>query len=131
MPDKGSICPDAAFRLDETEILARLDGDCQLLADLCDMSLVELPRMLKPLAEAVRTGDAYAVHRAAHCLKGSLSVFGPGPHIEASQALEEMALNRDLSRSTEVLSRLESHLDEFTVAVAALGKENHARAHRR
>jgi protein-histidine pros-kinase len=131
MPDTRSIGEDVAIRLNEEEILARLDGDCQLLADLCDLSLTELPRMLNSLTEAVRNEDANAVHRAAHRLKGSLSVFGAGPHIEASQALEEMALNHDLSRTPEVLSRLERHLDEFSAAVAALGKETHARADRR
>jgi protein-histidine pros-kinase len=131
MHDPNATCKDAVFRLDEAEILARLDGDCQLLAELCDMALTEIPRMIETLAEAVRVEDANAVHRSAHRLKGSLSIFGAGPHIEISQALEDMALNRDLLRAPEVFGRLEIHLLKFTAAVAALGKESHARANRR
>jgi chemotaxis protein histidine kinase CheA len=127
MPETESIREDAALKLDEAEILARLDGDCQLLADLCDLSLVELPRMIQTLAEEVKAGNANAVHRAAHRLKGSLSVFGTGPHIEDCVAMEEIAIKCDLSRAAEAMSRLERHLEEFSAAVAALGEESHAR----
>jgi len=130
MLDTGSTRQDAALELDEAEILVRLDGDCQLLADLCELSLAELPRMIQPLAEAVRIEDATAVHRAAHRMKGSLSLFGHGPHIEDCITLEEMALQHDLSRALEILSRLERHLEEFRAAATALGKEIHARANR-
>jgi HPt (histidine-containing phosphotransfer) domain-containing protein len=131
MPDTSSTREDAAVRLDEAGILARLDGDCQLLAELCDMLLAELPRMMNTLIEAVRIEDANAVHRAAHRLKGSLSIFGEGVHIEDCVSLEEMGIRRDLARVPEVLSSLQEHLDKFKVAVALLGKENHARADRR
>ena len=61
MPETSSTREDAAVRLDEAEILARLDGDCQLLAELCDMLLVELPRMMNTLIEAIRIEDANIV----------------------------------------------------------------------
>jgi len=119
---------ESALRLDANEILARLDGDCQLLADLCDLSLTEMPRMSQTLAEAVRSQDPDAVHRAAHRLKGALSVFGEGPHIQDCLTLEEMGRKHDLSGVPELMSGLEGHLDQFRAAVAALGKESHARA---
>jgi HPt (histidine-containing phosphotransfer) domain-containing protein len=130
MPEIDSIREDAAIKLDEAEILARLDGDCQLLADLCELSQAELPRMIQTLAEAVKTGEPNAVHRAAHRLKGSLSIFGTGPHIEDCIAMEELALKSDLSQTPEAMSRLERHLEEFSAAVSALGRESHARANR-
>jgi hypothetical protein len=71
------------------------------------------------------------VHRAAHRLKGSLSLFGEGPHIHDCITLEEMALRRDLSGTAEVMIGLAMHLDQLRAAVAALGKESHARADRR
>lgn len=130
MPGTDSMSENADLHLNEEEILVRLDGDCQLLADLCDLSLTELPRMTQSLTEAVKVQDANAVHRAAHRLKGSLSVFGEGPHTYDCLALEEMALQNDLSRTPQILSALEKHLDQFRAAVAALGKESHARADR-
>ncbi len=131
MHDTDSIREDAALELDEAEILARLGGDRPLLAELCELSLAEMPRMIEPLAEAVRIGDANAVHRSAHRLKGSLSLFGAGPHIRDCEILEEMALKHDLPRAPELLRRLERHLKEFSAAVAALGKESHAHTDRR
>jgi HPt (histidine-containing phosphotransfer) domain-containing protein len=87
--------------------------------------------MMNSLTEAVRIADANLVHRAAHRLKGSLSVFGPGPHIQDCETLEEMALNYGLAQAQEVLALMEKHLCEFSAAVAELGKETHARADRR
>jgi len=130
MTEASFIREDTAFKLAGSEILARLDGDSQLLADLCDLLLAELPRMMDSLKDAVRIEDANAAHRAAHRLKGSLSVFGAGPHLKACEALEKMALNCNMSEIPEILSRLESHLGQFSAAVAALGKESHARADR-
>jgi hypothetical protein len=131
MPDTRSISNDTAMTLDEVQILHRLDGDWQLLADLCDLSLAELPRMLEPLVSAVRLEEANVMNRAAHRLKGALSIFGPGPHIDTLEALEAMGRNHDIVQTPEVLSRFERLLDEFSAAVAALGKEAHARASRR
>jgi HPt (histidine-containing phosphotransfer) domain-containing protein len=128
MPEARSIPEECTIRLDEAEILARVDGDWQLLADLCDLAQAELPRMIHSLAEEVNLGNANAVHRAAHRLKGSLSIFGTGPQIEDCLSMEELALKEDLSQTPELLSRLERHLEEFSAAVAALGKESHARA---
>ncbi len=131
MTETNPIRNDTALKLDEAEILARMDGDCQLLADLCELSLAELPGMIQTLDVMVKTDDANAVHRAAHRLKGALSVFGVGPHTEDCLVIEEMAIKGDLSRMPEILNRLGRHLEEFRVAVAALGKEIHARADRR
>ena len=130
MADRDATSQGTDFQLNEVEILARLDGDCQLLADLCDLSLSELPRMTQLLAEAVQGGDAKAVHRAAHRLKGSVSLFGDGPHIADCLTLEELALQSDLSQTPAILSRLEQHLEEFSAAVGALGGEIHARTDR-
>ncbi len=131
MFDISSTHAGGTFQINQEEVLARMDGDCQLLSEICDLSLAELPRMMNSLREAVQIPDANLVHRAAHRLKGSLSVFGPGPHIEDCEALEEMALNRNLAQAPGILSRMERHLSEFSSAVAELGKDAHARADRR
>jgi HPt (histidine-containing phosphotransfer) domain-containing protein len=128
MPGSISSQDNAELQLNREEILSRLDGDYQLLADLCDLSLTELPRMIQSLADAVKAQDANAVHRAAHRMKGALSIFGDGPQIRDCQALEEMAQQCDLSRIPEVMSGLAGHLDQLRAAIAALGKESHARA---
>jgi len=131
MPGTARIREDAALLLNEVEILERLGGDCQLLGYLCDMALTELPRMMQFLAEAVETGDANAVHRAAHRLKGSLSVFGEGPHFHDCLTIEAIALKSDLSRIPEIMSSLERHLEQLRTAVAVLGRESHAHSDRR
>lgn len=131
MTSTNCISGDSVLQLDIDEILARIDGDCQLLADLCELSLTELPRMNQTLVDAVGKQDADAVHRAAHRLKGALSVFGDGPHIRDCLTLEEMGRKHDISSTPEMMGGLEMHLDQFSAAVAALGKECHARADRR
>jgi HPt (histidine-containing phosphotransfer) domain-containing protein len=128
LTDIGPNSTEGAFTLDKAEILERLDGDWQLLAELCDMALAEVPRMLNPLSVAIAQRDAQGIHRAAHRLKGALVLFGRGPHIEEAETLEQMGRNQDLEQAAEVFSDLLNDLDELTAAVEVLGKEAHARA---
>lgn len=119
---------DAAVQLHWAEILDSLGGDWWLTAELCDMALVELPHLSEQLAAALRAQDAYSMQRAAHRLKGILSAFGKGPHLDAAEALEQMARNQALAQASEALNRLNRYLAEFMVAAAELEKQAHVRA---
>ena len=63
-------------RANAEAILARCDGDAELLEKLAEVFLRECPRQMSAVQEAVERGDASALRGAAHKLRGSLSVFG-------------------------------------------------------
>src|SRR5947209_20244814 len=57
--------------LDEGDLLARLNGDTQLLNEVLELFLQQLPTMLANLRKAVSSNDPEEVRMAAHALKGS------------------------------------------------------------
>ena len=97
----------------DAELLARFDGDCELLKELAGIFLQECPRMLEDIREALRAGNSTALERAAHALKGSVGNFAmPGPG-ETAQRLELLAKSGQLSGAEEVLCTLEQQLALF------------------
>jgi len=120
--------PTEPVHLNQQEILDRLDGDWSLLAELSNLALAELPRMIDTLDQAAQSKDPNVIHRAVHRLIGSLGVFGPGPHTTAANELQEMARDGNIEPIPELFERLKLHLVGFRVAVESLAKEAHARA---
>src|SRR5262249_1839716 len=53
--------------------LANVGGDEKLLQEIVDIFLVESPRLLHEIQQAISQGDARCLQRAAHTLKGSLA----------------------------------------------------------
>jgi HPt (histidine-containing phosphotransfer) domain-containing protein len=67
--------PDAGPAFDEDDMLARVSGDRQLLAELVDMFLEEWPKTMVKLRGAFADGDAHTMERAAHNLRGALGAL--------------------------------------------------------
>jgi len=80
------------------EVLDRLGGDEELLQELCQIFLKESPRLMEKLRQGMANGDAEAVQRAAHSLKG-------------------MGRERDLSAVSEAIRLMERELDELRQAI--------------
>jgi HPt (histidine-containing phosphotransfer) domain-containing protein len=55
------------------ELLARIDNDSELLTELLALFQEEFPRLRDALHNAVHTGDARQVEKAAHAMKGMLA----------------------------------------------------------
>jgi len=115
MPAKaaGSVAPPAERRSqawNRTEALGRIGGDEQLLSDLCHIFLEESPKLLLALRRAVDAGDAEAVMRSAHSLKGEASYLGAPATSEAARQLEQMGQSKDLSLARDTLSILEREI---------------------
>ena len=56
---------------DYEDFLHRIDGDIDLLKEVIGIFLEDTPALLANLYAGIRIGDAEAVERAAHTLKGS------------------------------------------------------------
>ncbi len=104
--------PDPAGPSD-AELLARFDGDSDLLKELAGIFLQGCPRMLEDIREALRAGNATALERAAHALKGSVGNFAmPGPW-ETAQRLELLAKSGQRSGAADIPHTLEPQLVLF------------------
>jgi two-component system sensor histidine kinase/response regulator len=100
-----------------SEVLDRLGGDQVLLEELCQIFLKESPRLMERLRQGMANGDAEAVHRAAHSLKGEVSYLAAAGATQAAQRLEDMGHERNLSLVSEAVRVMERELDQLRQAI--------------
>lgn len=110
-----AVPPAAAWK--STEALKLLNGDSELLRELCQIFLTESPKLMQKLQQALLEKDFDALMRAAHSLKGEVSYLGaPGAMLAAAQ-LEEIGHGKDLSRAGEVLMVLQNEISTLQLGL--------------
>lgn len=92
------------------EALARIDGDKELFDEMATLFFEEYPKSLARMHEAVTRHDPQSLVYSANALKGSLGNFAATKAIDATQGLELMGRQGDLSHALPALAALEKHL---------------------
>jgi CheY-like chemotaxis protein len=77
------------------QVLARVGGDRQLLAEISRLFIDDAPRHLEHIRTALDAHDAEALRRAAHGLKGAAANFDAEGVVTAARTLEEMGRESD------------------------------------
>jgi two-component system sensor histidine kinase/response regulator len=114
---------DRAIRGIDVEALLRgLDGDEALLDELIGLFLEDLPGYRKSLGAAFVTGDADAVRRAAHGLKGAVANFAAECG-DAVREVEEAARRGDLRKARRRWEDSERRLDGLAAALREVRAE--------
>jgi two-component system, sensor histidine kinase and response regulator len=72
------------------EVLARVGGDRELLAEISRLFVDDAPRHLERIRAALDACDGEALRRAAHGLKGAAANFDAEGVVAAARALEEI-----------------------------------------
>jgi CheY-like chemotaxis protein/HPt (histidine-containing phosphotransfer) domain-containing protein len=112
--------------INKAAILARVDGDLELLRELVELFLRDHPRRLDEIREAVAQGLTVDLERAAHALKGSVGNFGAKDAVEAARRLETMGRDDELSssggqaRAEQAYAQLEAELTRLESALLTL-----------
>jgi len=83
--DAGPPMPDVP-----AQVLARVGGDRQLLAEISRLFVDDAPRHLERIRQALDTRDAESLRRAAHGLKGAAANFDAEAVVDAARTLEEI-----------------------------------------
>src|ERR1700730_2804690 len=96
--------------IDHTALLAGVDGNRRVLREFVRLFLADCPQRLEEIKEAIRRGDAGALGRAAHTLKGSIGNFAAKRAFAAAQRLEIMSRDIDLDNVGKACVTLESEL---------------------
>ncbi len=105
--------------LDRRTALKQLGGDEELFAEIAGLFVADAPGLLDAIRAGVEAGDADAVKRAAHTLKGSSGCVG-GTHVAAAAArLEALGAAADLSDAAAPVETLSSELTRLLGALAA------------
>jgi two-component system sensor histidine kinase/response regulator len=121
-PRPSLVAPPADRSFDPADVLARVEGNRELLAELVEIFRVEYPRLLADLRDRVEAGDAKAVQEAAHAIKGTVGNFGAPRASEAARVLEAMGRDGVLTGAGAGLAQLElevEHLDRNLTRMAA------------
>ena len=100
--------------IDPAALLAGVDGDRRLVRELIHLFLADCPQGLAKIKEAIRRGDAEALGRAAHTLKGSVGNFARKSAFAAAQRLEIMGRDGNLDNAGKTFITLESELARLT-----------------
>jgi HPt (histidine-containing phosphotransfer) domain-containing protein len=106
--------------LDRELALSRVGGDAELLQEIAALFMEDYPNVLAELRAAAARGDAQAVERAAHGLKGSVGNFGAQAAVDAAFHLEQMGRAGNLSRAREAIDTLARALDALHPELKAL-----------
>ena len=107
----------AGTPFDEAAVLARLDGDHQLLAELIETFLTECPALMAEVRKAMAQADAPRVAQAAHTLKGAICNLTDKAAFEAAVELETLARVEDLRHAERVLQKLELETGRLVAAL--------------
>jgi two-component system sensor histidine kinase/response regulator len=97
----------------DVELLARFDGDSELLKELAGIFLQECPRMLDAIRAALGGADSKTLETAAHTLKGSVGNFAASVPWETALRLELLAKSGQLSGAQEIFHVLEQQIVQF------------------
>jgi two-component system, sensor histidine kinase and response regulator len=110
----------ASPSFDPADTLMRVGDDRELLARMVGMFRSESPRMMSAIRKSVDTGDATALARSAHALKGSVGNFGITESFDSATVLEQMGRDGILAGAAAgyddlrtKLGRLEQDLSDF------------------
>jgi len=107
---------------DKVKMLAHLDGDSELLAELARLFVQECPKLMAGIHEAVVKQDGDALERAAHQMKGSIGNFHFGMAVHAAQWLEGMGRENDFSLAGEKVRMLEEQIELLIPELQVLGE---------
>jgi len=97
----------------DKELLERVDNDWDFLAETVEMLNTDGRALMDQVRQAAAAGDATALHRHAHTLKGMISNFcAPGAQSSAF-ALEILGKTNDLAGAPAAVATLQGQLDQL------------------
>ncbi len=101
----------------EQELMDRVDDDIEFLEETVSFLAEDSPPLLEEVRRSAAAGDAEALTRSAHALKGMFSNFSAGPATDAAGALEKMGRGNQLSEVKTSVDALEEETSRLCDAL--------------
>lgn len=98
--------------IDLTQVRRRFFDDLTLLREVFRMYMEDAPQRLRAVQEGLAAGDATAMSKAAHSLKGISGSVGSLPLSEAALVLEKAGRAGDLATARNGLPKVETLLEQ-------------------
>ena len=96
-----------------TEVLARVGGDRELLAEISRLFVDDAPRHLQKIREAIDARDGESLRRAAHGLKGAAANFDADGVVSAARTLEEIGRTGEFEAHEAAWQALDVETDQL------------------
>ncbi len=93
--------------------LERVGGDLDLLREVAGIFLLDCPRAMGEIRDAISQGDAKRLEREAHSLKGAAASFGADPVVGVALALEMIGRRGQLAEAPAKFAELEEGLRQL------------------
>jgi CheY-like chemotaxis protein len=100
----------SAAVFDRAQAMRRVDGDIDLLREIAEISLEDVPRLVAEMHQAISQEDGEALERFAHTLKGSVRNFGAETVADVAAQLEILARRGDFVGAAVFLEDLRGEL---------------------
>jgi two-component system sensor histidine kinase/response regulator len=102
---------------DMGKTLENLGGDEKLLHEVIEIFLIEAPKHLARLRQAIAEGNATAIEQMAHTLKGELGYLGISEVSLRAREMEEFGRKSDLRAAAGIYTGFEAKLSEVFASV--------------
>ena len=109
-----------ADHLDRAAILDDMDNDEELMHTMIGIYAEEYPPKLQALQQAIEAGDATAVGRLAHTLKGMLATWHMPEVVVTITALQDAGNEGDLTTASGLYQQLVQQVDALDVELGKL-----------
>ncbi len=106
--------------IDTADVMARVDGDRELLAELVEIFREQARELVAALHEAVTAADAERVEHLAHTLRGSVANFGAHDTVRIAQELELAGRSGHLDNAASLVTELATHVAAIERALTAI-----------
>jgi HPt (histidine-containing phosphotransfer) domain-containing protein len=100
-------------------LLDSLGGDVDFLGELVEAYLTSSPELIRSIQQAIVTGEAPALQRAAHSLKTGSASFGALAFAAQCKELEELGKAGALAEAEVKFGALEAAYGEVVAALQA------------
>ena len=104
---------------DLKEALGRCGGDADLLRELIDMFLAEIPGWMNTLEQGIQKGNADVVHRSAHTIKGAVGTFSSTKGWNAALHVEKIGKEARLAEVGPALDHMKVTITRLIEALKA------------
>jgi HPt (histidine-containing phosphotransfer) domain-containing protein len=105
--------------LDAPRLLARVEGDVDLLREMTRLFLADCPRWLAEVRQAIGDRDAGRLQGVAHNLKGAVSNFAAPAATARARELEALGRSGDLTAAPRACAALDEELARLGAALTA------------
>ncbi len=108
---------------DEIELMHRVGGDLELLAEIVEKLLETYPGEISEMEASINSRDVETLQRTAHTLKGALMSLAAKPACEAALNLEMIAAEEGWDRAERALNVLKDRMPALEQALKVFAKE--------